>query len=136
MARLTTGSEGRGPRLTALGTQDDATGKILAAQFFPSQTAFGYLSLLRQLWRRHGVPLAFYADRSGIFVRHDDSWTIPEQLAGKRQPTQFGRALDQLGITFIAAQFPRPRDGSNAFGGVGYSQIASAANCAWPQRSI
>ena len=27
--------EGRGPRLTALGMQDDATGKILAAQFFP-----------------------------------------------------------------------------------------------------
>ena len=29
--------EGRGPRLTALGLQDDATGKILAAQFFPSR---------------------------------------------------------------------------------------------------
>src|SRR6266436_3488715 len=28
--------EGRGPRLTALGLQDDATGKILATQFFPS----------------------------------------------------------------------------------------------------
>src|SRR5260370_239896 len=29
--------EGRGPQLTALGMQDDATGKILAAQFFPSE---------------------------------------------------------------------------------------------------
>ena len=38
--------EGRGPRLTALGMQDDATGKILAAQFFPSETALGYLRLL------------------------------------------------------------------------------------------
>ncbi|MGA8765306.1 MAG: hypothetical protein WB562_20740 [Candidatus Sulfotelmatobacter sp.] len=47
--------EGRGPHLTALGLQDDATGKILAAQFFPSETAFGYLSLLRQLLRRYGV---------------------------------------------------------------------------------
>ena len=34
--------EGRGPRLTALGLQDDATGKILAAEFFPSETAHGY----------------------------------------------------------------------------------------------
>ena len=33
--------EGRGPRLTALGLQDDATGKILAAQFFPSESALG-----------------------------------------------------------------------------------------------
>ncbi|MGB8583518.1 MAG: helix-turn-helix domain-containing protein, partial [Candidatus Sulfotelmatobacter sp.] len=62
--------EGRGPRLTALGLQDDATGKILAAQFFPSETALGYLSLLRQLLRRHGTPLAFYGDHSGVFVRN------------------------------------------------------------------
>src|SRR5438445_9607796 len=101
--------EGRGPRLTALGLQDDATGKILAAQFFPSESAAGYLALLRQLLRRHGVPLAFYGDHSGIFVRNDDSWSVEEQLAGKRHPTQFGRALDQLGITFIAARSPQAK---------------------------
>src|SRR6202048_2825278 len=83
--------EGRGPQLTALGMQDDATGEILAAQFFRSESALGYLSLLRQLLRRFGVPLAFYGDHSGIFVRNDDCWTVEEQLAGKRQPTQFGR---------------------------------------------
>ena len=101
--------EGRGPYLTALGMQDDATGKILAAQFFPSETAEGYFLLLKTLLRRFGVPVAFYGDRSGIFVRHDDHWTIEEELAGKRQPTQFGRALDQLGITFIAAQSPQAK---------------------------
>jgi len=31
--------EGRGPQLTALGLQDDASGKILAAEFFFLQTA-------------------------------------------------------------------------------------------------
>ena len=51
--------EGRGPRLTALGMQDDASGKILAAQFFPTEAAYGYLCLLRQLLRRHGVPTGF-----------------------------------------------------------------------------
>src|SRR5207245_1643948 len=44
--------EGRGPRLTALGMQDDATGKILAAQFFPAETAAGYFRLLQRLLRR------------------------------------------------------------------------------------
>src|SRR5262249_14933132 len=101
--------EGRGPQLTALGMQDDATGKILAAQFFPSETTAGYFHLLQSLLRRFGVPLAFYGDRSGIFVRHDDHWTIEEELAGKRQPTQFGRALEQLGITFLAAQSPQAK---------------------------
>src|ERR1700687_4148416 len=75
----------RGLFLTALGMQDDATGKILAAQFFPSETTFGYLCLLSQLLRRHGVPLAFYGDHTGVFVRNDDHWTVDEQLAGKRQ---------------------------------------------------
>src|SRR5713101_3922612 len=64
--------EGRGPLLTALGMQDDATGKILAAQFFPSETTFGYLCLLHQMVCRYGVPLALYGDHSGIFVRNDD----------------------------------------------------------------
>ena len=41
--------QGRGPGLTALGLQDDATGKILAAQFFPTESAFGYLGT-RSFW--------------------------------------------------------------------------------------
>jgi transposase len=105
--------EGRGPRLTALGMQDDATGKILAAQFFSSETAFGYLCLLRQLLRRHGVPLAFYGDRSGVFVR------------GKRQPTQFGRALEQLGITFIAARSPQAKGRVERLWGVLQDRLSS-----------
>lgn len=51
------GLEGRGPRLTLLGMQDDASGKILAAQFFLSETSEGYFhlwqSLLRRFWRAY-----------------------------------------------------------------------------------
>jgi transposase len=101
--------EGRGPRLTALGMQDDASGKILAAHFFPSETAEGYFHLLQSLLQRHGVPVAFYGDRSGVFTRNDHHWSLDEQLAGHRQPTQFGRALQQLGVTFIAAQSPQAK---------------------------
>ncbi len=117
--------EQRGPRLSALGMQDDATGKILAAQFFPSETTFGYLCLLRQLLRRFGVPLAFYGDHSGIFVRNDDAWTVEEQLAGKRQPTQFGRALEQLGITFIAANSPQAKGRVERLWGVLQDRLTS-----------
>src|SRR6266852_3808426 len=117
--------EGRGPRLTALGMQDDATGKILAAQFFPSETTFGYLCLLRQLLRRFGVPVAFYGDHSGIFVRNNDGWTVDEQLAGKRQPTQFGRALQQLGVTFIAANSPQAKGRVERLWGVLQDRLTS-----------
>jgi len=117
--------EGRGPQLTALGMQDDASSKILAARFFPSETTEGYFHLLQRLLRRFGVPLAFYGDRSGIFVRNDEHWTIEEQLAGRRQPTQFGRALEQLGITFIAAQSPQAKGRVERLWGVLQDRLTS-----------
>ncbi len=117
--------EGRGPRLTALGMQDDASGKILAAGFFLAETAEGYFRLLQQLLRRFGVPWAFYGDRSGIFVRNDDYWSLEEELAGQRQPTQFGRALQQLGVTFIAAQSPQAKGRVERLWGVLQDRLVS-----------
>ena len=101
--------EDRGPQLTLLGFLDDATRKVPVAEFFPTEDARGYFRLLQCLLRRFGVPLSFYGDRHGIFVRNDDHWSVEEQLAGRREPTQFGRALDQLGITYIAAQSPQAK---------------------------
>src|SRR5450755_227172 len=99
----------RGPQLTLLGFLDDATGKVLVAEFFPTEDARGYFHLLRRLLRRYGIPLSFYGDKHGVFVRNDDHWTVEEQLAGKRQPTQFGRALAQLGVTYIPAHSPQAK---------------------------
>ncbi len=124
--------EGRGPLLTALGMQDDATGKILAAQFFPSETTF-YLCLLYQMVCRYGVPLALYGDHSGVFVRNDDYWSVEEQLAGKRQPTQFGRALQQLGISFLAANSPQAKGRIERLWGVLQDRLTSELRLAQAQ---
>src|SRR2546429_238098 len=83
--------------------------KVRVAEFFPTEDARGYFHLLRHLLRRYGVPLSFYGDKHGVFVRNDDHWTVEEQLAGKRQPTQFGRALAQLGVTYIPANSPQAK---------------------------
>src|SRR6202044_868305 len=117
--------QGRGLQLTALGMQDDASGKILAAQFFPSETSQGYFRLLQSLLRRYGVPVAFYGDRSGVFTRNDDHWSLDEQLAGQRQPTQFGRALQQLAVTFIAAQSPQAKGRIERLWGVLQDRLTS-----------
>jgi hypothetical protein len=99
----------RGPQLNLLGFLDDATRKVLVAEFFPTEDVRGYFHLLHRLFRRCGVPLSFYGDRHSVFVRNDDHWSVEEQLAGRRQPTQFDRALEQLGVTYIAAQSPQAK---------------------------
>ena len=102
--------EGRGPTLTRIGFQDDATGQILAAHFqLEPENTVGYLRALHAMITAHGIPLSLYRDRHSIFQRNDSHWTLAEQLAGKQAPTQLGRALDQLGIQQIPAYSPQAK---------------------------
>jgi transposase len=102
--------EGRGPTLTLIGFQDDATGQILAAHFqLEAENTVGYLRALHAMISTHGVPLSLYRDRHSIFQRNDSHWTLAEQLAGKQAPTQLGRALQQLGIEQIPAYSPQAK---------------------------
>jgi transposase len=102
--------EGRGPELTLIGFQDDATKQILSAHFQlePENTA-GYLRALRSMIATHGVPLSLYRDRHSIFQRNDSHWTVAEQLAGQQTPTHLGRALEELGIQQIPAYSPQAK---------------------------
>ncbi len=68
--------------------------------------------MVQQLLERHGRPLALYHDRHGIFKQTSkatEADTLEEQLAGKQDPTQFGRLLEELEITSIAARSPQAK---------------------------
>ena len=95
--------EERGPRLTLIGAIDDATGIIAAATFRLQEDGTGYLWLLREVCRRHGIPAAIYRDRSGIFA------PVRPGSAPSPEGTQVGRALAELGITSIAAHSPQAK---------------------------
>ena len=102
--------EGRGPTLTLIGFQDDATGQILAAHFqLEAENTLGYLRALDAMIATHGVPLSLYRDRHSIFQRNDAHWTLAEQLTGKQSPTQLGRVLEELGIEQIPAYSPQAK---------------------------
>lgn len=102
--------EGRGPTLTLLGGIDDATGQVPYALFREQEDAQGYFLLLQEVVLRCGRPLAVYRDRHLIFERSTrDRPTIAEQLTGRRDPTQFGRLLEELEITSIPAQSPQAK---------------------------
>jgi Integrase core domain. len=102
--------EGRGPYLTLVGAIDDATGEVPYALFREQEDAQGYSLLLRQIVARHGIPMALYHDGHGIFERSKrDPELLEEQLEGKRKPTQFGRIMEELGITSILSRSPQAR---------------------------
>jgi len=98
------------PQASLLGAIDDATGKAVAALFREQEDAQGYFFLLRQVLRTRGTPLELYHDRHSIFQDNSPRpWTIDEQLQGRREPTQFGRALEELAIMAIPAHSPEAK---------------------------
>ena len=99
--------EGRGPVMTLLGAIDDATSEVLALCFRPTEDLHGYATLLHDVFRRYGLPVALYGDGVNILVRTDRHWTLEEQLAGIRAPTHLGRVLQELGIGYVQARSPQ-----------------------------
>jgi transposase len=102
--------ERRGPRLCLIGAIDDATGELLpGAHFVEQECTLGYLRVLREIVKHKGVPLSAYMDRHSSLKRNDSNWTLEEQLAGRQEPTQVKRALDDLGIQAIYALSPQAK---------------------------
>lgn len=95
--------EGRGPRCTLIVFIDDATSRLTALQFAPTETTKAYLSALRAHVLAHGVPLAFYSDRHGIFRVN-----AKEAESGDGY-TEFGRVAERLRIELIQATTPQAK---------------------------
>jgi len=94
--------EGRGPRRVLLGMIDDATNRVLV-RFYPSETTEAYMDLLGRYVRKHGRPVSWYSDRDSVF--RAESAKDREQSV----PTQFSRALAELGIELILANSPQAK---------------------------
>ena len=95
--------EGRARRCTLIVFIDDATGRLTALRFAAVESGKAYLDTLRDHVLTHGRPLAFYADRHGIFrVNAKDA----ESGDGK---TEFGRVVERLDIALIHALTPQAK---------------------------
>jgi transposase len=103
--------EGRGSRMSLHGVIDDATSKVVGLYFRLNEDATGYFEVIRQVLSQYGVPQSLYSDRHTIFKSpKDGKLTIEEELAGRTVPlTQFGRALEELGIRHISARTPQAK---------------------------
>jgi len=92
--------EGRGPRLALVGMIDDATSRVVA-RFHESETTEAYMDVRWRWIQQYGRPLIWYSDRHGIFRAEDQH--------GESTLTQFSRALGELDINLIPANFPQAK---------------------------
>ena len=96
--------EGRGPSLCLMAAIDDATSEVQAgAHFVEEECAAGYLRVLLSIVREKGIPVSAYGDRHSSLRRNDDHFSVEEELRGEQDPTQVGRALEELDIRRIDA---------------------------------
>jgi len=95
-------TEGRGEPMVLVNMIDDATSRIESG-FYAGETVEAHFDLLGRWLRRFGRPLALYTDRDSIFAYQSKGRGDPEGL------TQFGRALQELGIELILARSPQAK---------------------------
>ena len=91
-----------GLQFTLLLAVDDATGAVVNAVFCEHENSLNYFLLTQELVENYGAPVALYIDRHAVF-KH----TPGSGLAGA--PTQFSRAMDELGIRMIFALSPQAK---------------------------
>ncbi|MGH1469519.1 MAG: ISNCY family transposase [Bdellovibrionales bacterium] len=71
---------------------DDATGIVVAGEFFYGETSNHSLKVIREVVDNYGLPESFYMDQATMYGKVDREWE-----------SQISRAFDQTGIRLILA---------------------------------
>ena len=103
--------EGRSEECNLNVAIDDATGK-LRLKFSQVETTQDYFRLVEEYFNKVGLPLVFYVDKHSIFRVNN-----PASLDRKKPSnsnlyeglTQFGRAMEELGVELIFANTPQAK---------------------------
>jgi uncharacterized protein (DUF2267 family) len=85
-------------RSTLLLAIDDATGKILSAEFFEWETSFYAMKVIKELIDANGIPEAFYFDQAGLYGKVDRDFT-----------SQISRALGMVNCKVHIASSPQAK---------------------------
>ncbi len=103
--------EGRGEKLYLIAMIDDATSRLFA-RFVRHDTTEENMKLLWSYLEKFGRPVAFYTDKASMFrtaeKRKRDEPGVDKDPV-EMPPTQIGRGLRELGITWIAAHSPQAK---------------------------
>jgi transposase len=97
--------EGRGERIYLIAMIDDATSRLFA-RFVRHDSTEENMKLLWSYLEKFGRPVTFYTDKASVFQtaekrKRDEPGVEKDPV--EMPPTQIGRALRELGITWIPA---------------------------------
>jgi transposase-like protein len=99
--------EERGPRCVLMAYIDDANSRVFA-RFYEYEGTLPAMDSFQRYVTRYGIPLAVYADKHTTYQSPAPP-TVDQQLAGVTPTSEFGRALDELGVELIAAHSPQAK---------------------------
>ena len=120
--------EGRRAPCVLMVMVDDATNRVWA-QFFAAETTHASYDVFEGWVRRHRLPRSLYVDRDSIY-RCEGLGSVADQLAGKAPQTQFGRAMDALGVRLILANSPQAKGRVERMNGVLQDRLVKALRLA------
>ena len=110
-----------GERQVLLLVVDDATGKNLAAKLVAAETTKTCLGVMREVVEGYGIPAQLYTDRHSIY------W-YTQKAGGKvdrERLTQFGRAMEELGVEMIPGYSPQARGRSERWNGTWQGRLVA-----------
>ena len=100
--------EGRGPWLVLMGYIDDASGEVFS-RFYDYEGTMPVMESFYRYVKCYGLPLSLYMDKHSTYQSPKEP-NVEEQLEGREKAlTQFGRALEELGVELIAAHSPQAK---------------------------
>lgn len=87
---------------------DDATNEVPIAKFFPSDTLFANMDVIRNFIEKKGIFMSLYVDKASHFktTRYGG---LHVNVAEEQQDTQIERALNELDINLIPANSPQAK---------------------------
>lgn len=100
--------EKRGPKCWLIAFVDDATSRLLWAEFATAEDTMTLMRLAKTYLRRFGRMLALYVDKDSIYRTTRDA-AVDEQLRDEQPMTQFTRAMSELEIDVICANSPQAK---------------------------
>lgn len=87
---------------------DDATNEVPYVKFFPADTLFANMQVIRRFLELKGLFMSLYADKASHFktTRYGG---LHVDINQEQDDTQIERALEELGITLIPANSPQAK---------------------------